>query len=365
MVHSQSKVAIDEPSERQYYIDNFRTYLTALVIYHHASIPYGGLGGWAYKSQFHEPGTSRALVAFNVINQSYFMASFFFLSGHFSAKALKRKGRKTFLKTKLLILGIPITAYSALTAPAQIVLLKLYKGEKIGWEILTSYLKELRAVKGAAWFTATLLIFDTIYAFLPSETPSLAETSILPNFLLEISANFLIRFIYPLSSKIDFLNLRVGFLPQYIASYTLGASLTSSPTPATPPLSKINRNALIVSTAASTATGLGLLHFAPTSSYPAPMTSFVGGANLLAFSYAVWNETTGYLLGTSILSLFRTTAWLNRSWGGVGRYSYAAFLVHPVVCVGIQIWTDAWRGGSLVKTAVVGTAGVLGSWGVG
>lgn len=362
MAHSQSKVAIEAQPGRLYYLDNFRTFLTTLVIYHHVSIPYGGLGSWAYKSKFHTPSSSRPLIAFNVINQTYFMASFFFLSGHLSAAALKRKGRKSFLKTKFLKLGIPIIAYSMLTFPLTSALLKSYKGERFGLEIFTQYWKTLRGIKGVCWYTATVLIFDTIYAFLPSNTPTLAGTSFLPNMLLDVSANFLVRFIYPLSTKIDFLNLRVGFLPQYIASYTLGASLASPPTPPAP--GKTNRNILLASSAASTATGLGLLHFRP-NAYPRAMDSFSGGPNMLALSYAVWNESTGYLLGTSILNLFKTSKWLNRSWGSVGRYSYAAFLVHPTVCVGAQIWTDEWDAGPLFKTLVIGTASVLGSWGVG
>lgn len=290
------------------------------------------------------------------------MAAFFFLSGNFSAGALKRRGAKSFLKTKFLKLGIPIVAYALLTAPTQVALLKIYKGEEFGLEIFTEYWKTLRGVKGVCWYTATVLLFDSIYAFLPTNMPSLAGTKFLPNIILDISASFLIRFVYPLSTKIDFLNLRVGYLPQYIASYALGASLSSPPTP--PALTKTNRNILLVSSIASTGTVLGLLHFSPRA-YPNAVDSLSGGPNILALSYAAWNETTGYLLGTSILDLFKSSTWLNRSWGSVGRYSYAAFLVHPTVCVGAQIWTDEWNAGPVMKSLVIGTASVLGSWGVG
>ena len=82
---------------RVYGINNFHVSLTALVIYHHTAIPYGGVGGWIYKSEFHPTETSLPLMTFNVINQTYFMNSYFFLSEYFYSKALQRKGATTFL----------------------------------------------------------------------------------------------------------------------------------------------------------------------------------------------------------------------------------------------------------------------------
>lgn len=45
----------------------------------------------------------------------------------------------------------------------------------------------------------------------------------------------------------------------------------------------------------------------------------------------------------------------------MGRYSYAAFLVHPVVCVGLQAWFDGRDAGGALKAIVLGTATGLGS----
>ena len=59
---------------------------------------------------------------------------------------------------------------------------------------------------------------------------------------------------------------------------------------------------------------------------------------MLALCYAIWNETTGYLIGTLL------------------------FLVHPIVCVGLQVWSDGWEIGGVLKTAVIGAASVVGSW---
>ncbi|KFY18283.1 hypothetical protein V492_00010 [Pseudogymnoascus sp. VKM F-4246] len=360
MAPTQSKLVSQNRTDRLYYLDNFRTYLTALVIYHHAAVPYGGLGFWFYSSKHYPPGSSLTLSAFNVINQSYFMGSFFFLSGYFSNKALKRKGAKSFLKTKFFKLGVPLVVYTLLGVPAQIAILKLYNKEFLGWEILTDYWKALDGVKGPLWFSGLLLVFDSIAALCPSIPQFLAQPTILPSFILDIGASCLVRLANPTGAKIAILNLKPVYLPQYVASYVLGASLESPPTP---PSTKATRNVLLTASTAISSSALLGLQLNRLQPYSA--SSVLGGPSLPGLTYAIWNETTGYLLGTTILRLFRTSEWLSRSWGSIGRYSYAAFLVHPIVLVTAQIWTEEWHAWPVVKATVIGTVGAVGSWGVG
>lgn len=359
MAPTQSKLVSQSQTKRLYYLDNFRTYLTALVIYHHTAVPYGGLGFWFYSSKLYPPGSSITLSAFNALNQSYFMGSFFFLSGYFSNKALKRKDAKSFLKTKFLKLGVPLVVYTLLAGPAQIAILKLYNKEVLGWEILTDYWKALDGVKGPMWFSGLLLIFDSVFALCPSIPRFLGRSSTLPSFILDIGAGCLIRLANPTGAKITPLNLKPVYLPQYVGSYILGASLESPPTP---PITNTTRNVLLASTAMSSTALLGL-QLSKLRPYSA--NAILAGSSLPALTYALWNETTGYLLGTTILRLFQTSKWLNGSWGSIGRYSYAAFLVHPIVCVAAQVWTEEWEAWPVVKATVLGTASVVGSWGVG
>lgn len=53
---------------------------------------------------------------------------------------------------------------------------------------------------------------------------------------------------------------------------------------------------------------------------------------------------------------------LHRRWANFARYSYPSFSVHPVICVGLQVWSNDWESSGVLKTAVLGTAGVVGSW---
>ena len=97
----------EDAAKKTYYASNLKSSLTALVILHHAATSYGGEGRSPYQSSYHGQGSSAALVAFNAINQSFFMGTFMYLSGHFSRRSLERKGTLSFLKDRLYRLGLP------------------------------------------------------------------------------------------------------------------------------------------------------------------------------------------------------------------------------------------------------------------
>jgi glucan biosynthesis protein C len=216
----------------------------------------------------------------------------------------------------------------------------------------------LRGIKGPVWYLGLVLIFDTIYALAPFIKTYAAEFNTLQAFLWDIRACFLTRLLYPIGTTFTPLNLQLGYAPQYIAAYALGASLSSP----TPPMTPTTRNALVTTSILSAATVISLLYLYP-DSYT--FDSLKGGPNFLAFCYAIWNETTGYLIGSALLDLFRRKRILNRRWANFAKYSYPAFLVHPIVCVGLQVWSDGWEAGGVLKTAVLGTAAVAGSWVLG
>jgi hypothetical protein len=89
-----------------------------------------------------------------------------------------------------------------------------------------------------------------------------------------------------------------------------------------------------------------------------------GGVNLFAVVYAVWNETTGFLICTYLLSWFQRNADFPMS-GKVARYSFAAFLVHRPVSEVVEVACDAWLAGAVTKTITLGSVNVLSSWAVG
>jgi fucose 4-O-acetylase-like acetyltransferase len=96
------------------------------------------------------------------------MGAFFFLSGYFSSLSLKRKSRTTFLKAKLIRLGLPTLLFTFLGKPLQLIPIRLGKGQVLTFEnIFLGYWRGLRGVQGPVWYCAVLVVFDALYAFLP------------------------------------------------------------------------------------------------------------------------------------------------------------------------------------------------------
>ncbi|TVY25344.1 hypothetical protein LHYA1_G005417 [Lachnellula hyalina] len=365
MGQTNSRPSAPEPG-RLYHLDNFRTFLTALVIYHHTSIPYGGLGTWQYISPHHVQGSSPSLTAFNALNQTFFMGSFFYMSGVMSFQSLKKKKSiSQFLKTKWIKLGIPAALYTLLAPPTQIAVIRLLRGTNADfWELLIGHLKALRSVRGPVWYSSLLLVFDTAYSLLPQI--ALPNLGFWPAMILDIAACSLLR-IPNLAHKVFApLSVRSDYFPQYLIAYILG-TCSGPKDPASPPppplLTPGRRNALLATSVLSGSYIIGLLRSrAGPESY-----SFVfldSGFNAVSVAYAVWNESTGFLLGASLMNLFERKEWGRRRWRSVGRYSYAAFLVHPIICVGVQAAAEDWGAGGLLKSIVCGSVGVVGSWAV-
>ena len=114
---------------RLFYIDNLRILLTVLVILHHLAIIYGGSGDFAYK----EPGrmgtvSSILMALFLTINQAFFMGFFFMISSYFTPGSVDRKGAWSYLKDRLIRLGIPLLFYVVVVSPLLGYRMSLHRG---------------------------------------------------------------------------------------------------------------------------------------------------------------------------------------------------------------------------------------------
>ena len=345
------------PIARLYHLDNLRNFLTALLIFHHTAIAYGGNGSWHYSSSFYGP--SPVLLAFNALNQSFFIGLFFYLSGAFSSQSARKKSSAEFLKEKLWRLGAPTIVYTLIGNLMPILMVRVHAGNHIDWSAVSNYWKGLRGVKGPVWYSATLLIFDVTYAIyerfsISASRPTFGNPVLNLTAVLtaDISACFLVRLVYPIGTVFTPLNLQPAFLPQYIICYISGRS--AIPVPSTISKHPLTSLTLTIATAIST---LSLILGA---SDPKSLETLLGGFTASALLIATWHETSGYFLGTAIFALFQKHA--RRRWGTLARYSYPAVLVHPAVCVALQVATSGWMLDGVLMTAIVGTLGVVGSW---
>jgi hypothetical protein len=132
------------PQGRISYLDSLRVFLTILVIFHHAALAFVKIGGWYYDDPSCSPdgwnnsdtpsdsdsrhgsnGTENMeprplLAVFILLNQSFFMASFFVMSGYFSTLSLRKRAEKAavarrgesavggFVKDRMVRLGVPM-----------------------------------------------------------------------------------------------------------------------------------------------------------------------------------------------------------------------------------------------------------------
>src|SRR5204862_5440654 len=92
--------AAPKAKARNFPLDRARTFLTLVVLIHHAVIPYTYFGHT-------DP---RSWIGFDIVvlaTDSFFMAMFFFLSGLFTWPGIARKAPSVFLRDRLLRLGLP------------------------------------------------------------------------------------------------------------------------------------------------------------------------------------------------------------------------------------------------------------------
>ena len=121
-------------------LDNLKVALTFLVISHHAGQAYGDGGEWGYTPS--NPAEVMPWIwHFFSTNAAFFMGLYFFISGYFVPGSYDRQGFGTFVRKKILRLGVPLSLMGGLLT---------YATGKV--EI------------AHMWFVESLLIFSFFYA---------------------------------------------------------------------------------------------------------------------------------------------------------------------------------------------------------
>jgi peptidoglycan/LPS O-acetylase OafA/YrhL len=167
-------VPIVAKAKQQYALGYLRAFLVMLVVAHHAALayfPYAPPPNASLVTQprwwpafpvvdSHKWSGSSLFVGFNDI---FFMSLMFFLSGLFVWYGLERKGCGTFLRDRLLRLGLPFLFAAAILAP-----LAYYPSylETTNHEGIAQFIRQWLSLgqwpAGPAWFIWVLLVFDCI-----------------------------------------------------------------------------------------------------------------------------------------------------------------------------------------------------------
>jgi hypothetical protein len=154
---------------RNFALDRSRTFLTLVVLIHHAVIPYTYFG--------HTDPTS--WIGFDTVvlaTDSFFMAMFFFLSGLFVWPSLSHKAPQTFVLDRLLRLGLPFVVAAFTIIPVAYYAIALRQHSQIAfaefwWKTVTVG----PWPSGPIWFVWVLLAFDLTASLLYRLSPKLVD----------------------------------------------------------------------------------------------------------------------------------------------------------------------------------------------
>jgi hypothetical protein len=146
--------AAPKSKARNLSLDRARTFLTLVVLLHHAVIPYTYFG--------HTDPAS--WIGFDIVvlaTDSFFMAMFFFLSGLFTWPGIARKAPSVFLHDRLLRLGLPFAIAAFTVIPLAYYAIELR--DDPGLSFTAFWWKTITVgpwPSGPIWFVWVLLAFD-------------------------------------------------------------------------------------------------------------------------------------------------------------------------------------------------------------
>lgn len=314
---------------RLFFIDHLRVILTMLVIIHHLAITYGAEGPW----YFHDPSFGTDLPATLVLtllicfNQAFFMSCFFMIAGYFTPGSYERKGVGTFLKDRLIRLGIPLVICAFLLLPLISFLVKGGSISSFG--------------AGPLWFVETLLLFAggyILWRWLTREqvvvyknTPPTA-LAIFCFTLIVAAITFLVRTILSMDVAIPLLGLRPASFPQYISLFIVGVIAYRRNWFQNIPswMGKVGLGMTVIATLFLLP--LAFIGIDPQSTEPA----LLGGLNWQAGVYALWETIVcvGMCIGLPVL--FRQKLNKQSHLGTfLSNHAYTVYIIHTPAIVGL------------------------------
>jgi len=355
---------------RLFYIDHLRVALVILVVLHHVALVYGASVPDFYylEPPFTDPQAFLVLLVFALVNQSWFMGAFFLLAGYFAPGSFDRKGPGTFLKDRLLNLGIPLVIFYFVLSPISSIGFFLMPASLTGITTPLSWQAYPDLIGlGPLWFVAMLLIFSFGYAAWRMLTwnrtsSSMSKSSVLSYrqigvFTLALAvASYLVRMIIPLGkSVLEFPTL--AYLPQYLSFFAVGTVASRHDWFRTLP-----RSMGTVGFVAAVVAGVLVFplafsgHLFSLELTPA-LDNALGNGQWQSAVYALWDSIFAVGMCLGVITLFR------RSFHGQGRFGrflsqhgYAVYIIHIPIIVFLAF---ALRGIDLESLLKFGMAVVI------
>jgi surface polysaccharide O-acyltransferase-like enzyme len=358
---------IAEQSKKIFYIDNLKVGLISLVVVQHALITYGVEGGWYFAQKTTHAGAIIPMSLLAIINQSFFMGLFFFLSAYFLPGSYNKKGAARFVKDRLLRLGVPLVFYSFILSPVLIYLV-YYFGE--GHHI--SFIQFLGGFHdwinfGVLWFVAALLLFTFVYVLwriVSKKYQSKPVTAPSSPMILWFAAavgiiSFLVRIVFPIGWILNPVGFQLAYFSQYVALFLLGLVAYKNKWLETFPYQKGKRFARY----APRLLLFLLVIFVIQKLAKSPQAWLTGGLHWQQLLYAVWEQLMGFSIIVALLT-YGKKFWNKSSFfmGRLSRCAFAVYIFHPLVLIAISLSIRNWDVDPVIKLLVVAPLGVVGSF---
>jgi fucose 4-O-acetylase-like acetyltransferase len=370
METARSTASHDLPADTRRFapIDNLRAVLVAWVIAAHALAGYTVIGGWPY-DEVTEATMSRHLeLALGTIfgpTALFVMGTFFFLSGLLASGSIARHGPASFIRQRLLRLGLPWLVFTLLVWPLLMWAAYRSAGHPLPiWEALQARQPFLDS--GPLWFVQILLYVSLGHGLLTWGTHARGfhprAVSLVAMAVAIAAASFIIRLWFPARSQ-QILDLHLWQWPQCIGLYALGVLVADHGWAERVPLRTARRCGITVVVAITT--GISVAALIGISDLKHDGVPFLGGWHWQALSLDVVEATL--VVGGSVWLLGWAQRWLASPNGGltrVARSAYVAYLLQARVLIGLEIAGRSLDWPALVKALIVAVIAVIGSFGL-
>lgn len=333
-------------SSRLYFFDNLRVFVIILVVLHHVAAVYGaGVPGYYYiEPPINDLTAYMSQLVFLLVNQSWFMGALFLVAGYFTPGSFDRKGMGSFMKDRILRLGIPVILFIFVFNPIS----------RIGWWLMPANLTGITTPitwnayprllgLGPTWFIILLFIFSFGYAVWriivknrrKGEAKQTSRLRYLPIgiFVLGLAGgSFLLRMVIPIGkSVLHFPTL--AYLPQYLSFFVLGIFAYRRSW-----LQTLTGSKGLVGFCAVILSGVLLFPLAFSGRFfslklTAAFGNALGNGQWQSAIYALWDSVTAVGMCLGLVVFFRR--FCNRQrWVGsfLSHQSYAVYIVHiPII----------------------------------
>jgi len=341
---NKENLPTNQKKPRLFFADHLRAALVILVVLHHIAMVYGGIQPFYY---LEPPASLPAFLVpmvFVLLNQGWFMGALFLLAGYFTPGSYDRKGAGTYLKDRLIRLGIPLVVFYFVLSPISGIGYFLMAGDtaSLTWDAFLGAYPDLIGL-GPLWFVAMLLIFDFGYVgwrlLAKKQSANSATESSVPTylgigiFILALAlVSFLVRIFVPLGkSVLDFPTL--AYLPQYLSFFVIGTVAYHRDWLRRLP-GKMGIVGFEVAILASfTLFALGFVSFLKALDTAAPQIPPWGFGTWQSAVYVLWDSIFAVGMTMAAITFFRRFFNKQSSFGTfLAQQSYAVYVIHiPIV----------------------------------